>query len=300
MRLGIIGGGRAAWAFGSAWRQAGWPISGIALRPESGSRLPHLLDAKVASAEELASDADVLLVAVTDRAIPALAASIVGSGAVPFHPSGAVASDVFSGRGFSLHPLKALPPVGEPSDLAGTLLVFEGPSECRPVAREIASAVRARFAEIDPRSKPLYHAAAVFGSNYVAAMLDVAHELMTRAGLAAPEVRADLARLAQSAIENWTSSDDAGRFTGPAARGDREIIERHIEALAPQPEIAALYRELAARITSAIDRPSERRRGVPAASSAHDFAALGTTSEKDDQSDHKNRAKSLERKDSVS
>ena len=47
MRLGILGGGRAAWAYGSAWRRISWPIDGVWLRAESQSRLPELLEDKL-------------------------------------------------------------------------------------------------------------------------------------------------------------------------------------------------------------------------------------------------------------
>src|SRR5258706_7528327 len=65
--LGILGGGRAAWAYGATWRRLGWPIDGVWLRPESRSRLPELLEAPRKQIEDL--DADLLLIAVSDRAI---------------------------------------------------------------------------------------------------------------------------------------------------------------------------------------------------------------------------------------
>jgi predicted short-subunit dehydrogenase-like oxidoreductase (DUF2520 family) len=231
MRLGIIGGGRAAWAFGSTWRRIGWPIAGIVTR--SPSPIASLLGAPT----EI-GDADLLLLAVSDRALHEV--EIPDTRAVVFHCSGFHPS---FGGGFSLHPLKALPPVGEPSDLRDTLLVFEGSH--RETAQEIARAAGARFAEIDPAAKARYHAGAVFGSNYVAALLDIAAEL-----IALPGARDDIAALARSAIDNWRTHDDARRFTGPAARGDAEVLKRHAEALAESPELAEMYRLLAARIVA--------------------------------------------------
>ena len=236
MRLGIIGGGRAAWAFGSTWRRLGWPIAGVALRSESP--IARLLDVRMRSTDELAADSDLILIAVSDRAIGEVAASFPPTRAILFHPSGVLTS---MRGGFSLHPLKALPPVGEASDLRGSLLVFEG--RHRDVAERIAREFGARFAEIAPRQKVLYHAAAVFGSNYVAALLDIAEELM---GI--EHAREDIAALAQSAIDNWKRHADSRRFTGPAARGDREVIERHLLALQKDPELAKLYQILAERI----------------------------------------------------
>src|SRR5712691_4473797 len=168
MKLAILGGGRAAWAYGSAWRRAGWPIAGVWLRDESKSRLAELLDAPRRSIDDLARDSDLLLIAVTDRAIGHIAARVPETRAVLFHASGSL--NAVRG-GFSLHPLKALPPVGEASDLRDVLLVFEGTH--REVAQRAAKKVGARFAEIASEKKALYHAAAVFGSNYVAAVLDI-------------------------------------------------------------------------------------------------------------------------------
>jgi predicted short-subunit dehydrogenase-like oxidoreductase (DUF2520 family) len=236
MSLGIIGSGRAAWAFASTWQRIGWPIAGIATRGTEWSIAPRR------TITQLAGDSDILLVAVSDRAIEEVVASIPETSAIIAHPSGALPS---LRGGFSLHPLKSLPPVGEPSDLAGTLLVFEGAH--RDVAQAIADAADARFAEITADAKTRYHAAAVFGSNDVAALLDIAEELIGIDG-----VREELAALAHSAIDNWLAHADSRRFTGPAARGDSAIIEQHLAALRDRPEVAEIYRLLAARILAAV------------------------------------------------
>ena len=227
MKLGIIGNGRASWAFASTWRRIGWPIAGIAKR---GERI-----------DELAMSSDLVLVAVTDRNIAGVVDSIPETNAIIFHPSGALPA---LRGGFSLQPLKSLPPAGEPSDLEGTLLVFEG--NHRDVAQEIAAKAGARFAEISRDAKIRYHAGAVFGSNYIAALLDVAEELIGIDG-----AREDIAALARSAIDNWAAHSDARRFTGPAARGDAEVMQRHADALRDSPELAEIYRLLAARIVAA-------------------------------------------------
>jgi predicted short-subunit dehydrogenase-like oxidoreductase (DUF2520 family) len=234
MNLGIIGSGRAAWAFASTWQHIGWPIAGIATRGVEWEIAPRK------TIDELAAISDLLLVAVSDRAIEDVVAAIPETSAIIVHPSGALPA---LRGGFSLHPLKSLPPVGEPSDLAGTLLVFEG--RHRQVAERIAAAAGARFAEITAEAKTRYHAAAVFGSNYVAALLDIAEELIGIDG-----VREDLASLARSAIDNWLAHTDSQRFTGPAARGETHIMRSHLEELGSRPELAEIYRLLAARIVA--------------------------------------------------
>ena len=238
MRLGILGGGRAAWAFGRAWIRLGWPIAGVWLRPESKSRIPELLGCPRESIEELATHCELLLVAVSDSALEDVLARVPETEALVFHASGAMPSPP---DGFSLHPLKSLPPVGEESDLQDTLLVFQGGH--RKTAKLIATAIGARFAEVTAENKPLYHAAAVFGSNYVAAMLDIAEAIMRRAGV--DNARRDLAVLARSAIANWSDHEDARRFTGPAIRGDEETIRRHLAAIAGDAQVEEIYKLLA-------------------------------------------------------
>lgn len=223
----------------------GWPLSGVWLRDESRSRITEFLGTPRLDMADLAGSAELLLVAVSDRAIAEVADAIPETEALVFHASGAMLS---MRGGFSLHPLKALPPVGEPSDLTDTLLVFEG--QHRRTAKLIASAVGARFAEVAAGQKTLYHAAAVFGSNYVAAALEIAEQLMARAGVAG--VRDDLAALALSATDNWRMHTDARRFTGPAARGDRDVLESHVEALAGDPHLAEIYELLAAQLAAAL------------------------------------------------
>lgn len=242
MILGIIGGGRAAWAFGSTWRRIGWPIAGVSLR--APSPIAALLDTQQRSLDELARESEILLIAVADKAIAELAERIPPTNAIVVHCSGSMTS---VRGGFSLHPLRALPPLGAESDLRDTLLVFEG--NHKDVAQRIADAAGARFAEIAPAMKPLYHAGAVFGANYVAALLDIAETLMREAGV--DNVRDDLVALTRSAVDNWARTTGPARFTGPAARGDTAVIEQHMLALASRPELAELYRRLAESIVAA-------------------------------------------------
>lgn len=252
MRLAIFGGGRAAWAFGSTWRRLGWPLAGVWIRDGSSSSIASLLGADRRTIDELAADADLVLLAVTDSALEEVAAAVPPTNAIIFHASGAMPS--LSG-GFSLHPLKALPPAGAPSDLRDSMLVFEG--QHRETGRRIAEAAGARFAEVSASNKPLYHAAAVFGSNYAAAMVDIAARLMDEAGV--HPSRDDLTALAASALANWSAFGDSRRFTGPAARGDANVLRDHLAALESRPEIAEIYRLIAAQIAGASLATEEKR-----------------------------------------
>ncbi|HEY0788381.1 MAG TPA: DUF2520 domain-containing protein [Thermoanaerobaculia bacterium] len=260
MRLGIVGGGRAAWAFGSGWRRAGGPLAGVSLRPGSRSALPALLGTSAVARADLAASSDLILLALPDAALASVGPEIARDareGALLFHPSGSATSAVFgsAARAFSLHPLRSLPPVGDPIDLSSTLFVFEGPPALRDPAREIAAALGGTFAEIAADAKALYHASAVLGSNGVAALLEVAADLFAGCGLEGAAMRRAVAGLAQSAVANWELSRE--RFTGPVMRAETATIEGHLAALARvDRDRAELYRRLALEIAEAV-----RRRG---------------------------------------
>jgi predicted short-subunit dehydrogenase-like oxidoreductase (DUF2520 family) len=251
VRLGIIGGGRAAWAFGSSWRDAGLPLAGVHLRAGSTSDLVALLGSQPLDLQQLVAESDLLLVAVSDRAIETAAREAQPRhDQLIFHASGALPGSILpGGRRFSLHPLMSLPPLGAASSLAGSLLVYEGDASTEQPAREIASKLGAALAIISTGDKPLYHAAAVFASNYVAALLDISAGMMKTLGI---EARTSVARLAESAIRNWSSENEALRFTGPLVRGDADCVAAHLEALEKTPQLRALYLTLGRSMLDAL------------------------------------------------
>lgn len=266
-RLGLVGGGRAAWAFASAWRQVGWPLSGVFLRPESPSPLPTLLNVQAMSREELAREADVILIATPDRVIAETAAAFTLREGLIFHASGSLPSSILPQpeRAFSLHPLRALPASGETVSLTGTLFVFEGGQDGESLATDFTEAVGASLLRIAPEAKPQYHAAAVFASNYVATLLELAERLMREAGLDDTALHGAVSELARSAIENWFRQEGLYRFTGPIVRGDSELTGKHLEALEHRALAQELYRLLGLQLVESIsaEQPdSERLRAV--------------------------------------
>lgn len=190
---------------------------------------------------------DLVIVAVSDDALPEVAAQ--ASAAVPMpavllHVSGIHDSSLFGDRGGtgSLHPLASLPAAPAIPDLTGTAFVFEGDERAQRLAAHLAGAAGASLHEITRDAKPLYHTAAVFSSNYVATLLELAHELFAQSGAAID--RPTVAALAATAIRNWEAKGTGG-ITGPLVRGDAGSIEAHIRALSPNPEALGMYLDLA-------------------------------------------------------
>ncbi len=256
MKLGIVGGGRAAWAFGSAWASAGGTIAGIVLREGSSSPLPALLSAPRVTIDELIAEADLVLVAVPDDALVSLCRSVATLAPETswlFHASGSQPSSLFAphARAFSLHPLRSLPKPGSDGALDDALLVVEGPADAHIVAETIALRARARLASVTPAAKPTYHAAAVLAANCPAALLSMSEQLLGDAGVEGVGTD-DIAALAISAIENWRRNIDSARFTGPVVRGDTEIVRKHLDLLSGQPTMRLVYASIALELCEII------------------------------------------------
>jgi predicted short-subunit dehydrogenase-like oxidoreductase (DUF2520 family) len=108
----------------------------------------------------------------------------------------------------------------------------------------LAEAVGGAPFRLSDEAKPLYHAAAVFASNYLVVVQAVAEELLDRA--AVDEPLAKLAPLARAALDAALEKGPAAALTGPAARGDLGTVSRTMEGLAERaPQIAPLYAALA-------------------------------------------------------
>jgi predicted short-subunit dehydrogenase-like oxidoreductase (DUF2520 family) len=98
-------------------------------------------------------------------------------------------------------------------------------------AEELAAALNGHAIHVATESRPLYHAAAVMASNYVAALLDSAEHLMELAGVPRPDARRALAPLVRTSIDNAFDSSALEALTGPIARGDSATVAGHLEAM---------------------------------------------------------------------
>jgi predicted short-subunit dehydrogenase-like oxidoreductase (DUF2520 family) len=146
----------------------------------------------------------------------------------------------------SIHPLQTFPDVESGIDrLPGSAVAVTATDDrAFAVGLRLAQDVGGRPFRLEDRAKPLYHAAAVFCSNYLVAVEAMAEHLFRLAGLADPVVM--FAPLARSALHATLWEGPADALTGPAVRGDAGTIGRNLEALSREaPEAVQPYLALA-------------------------------------------------------
>jgi predicted short-subunit dehydrogenase-like oxidoreductase (DUF2520 family) len=192
----------------------------------------RLLERGVAVGE---SDPDVVLLCVPDTAIADVSRCLTPGHAWVGHVSGATPLAALNPheRRFSLHPLQSFDRSGDPAQFDGAWAAITGETgEALAVARELAETLGLHPFELADGDRTLYHAGAVFASNYLVTLQRAA----VRLGVPA----AGLVPLMKGTI------DHGFELTGPIARGDWATVEAHKQAIrAKQPELEQLYDTLA-------------------------------------------------------
>ena len=180
-------------------------------------------------------DPDVVLLCVPDTAISDVSRGLAPGHAWVGHVSGATPLAALEPheRRFSLHPLQTFDRSGDPGQFDGAWAAISGDTgEALAVARELAETLGLQPFELADADRTLYHAGAVFASNYLVTLQRAA----VRLGVPAQ----GLVPLMRGTIEHGFE------LTGPIARGDWATVEAHKQAIqASHPELEHLYATLA-------------------------------------------------------
>ncbi|HEY5057861.1 MAG TPA: DUF2520 domain-containing protein [Gaiellaceae bacterium] len=184
-------------------------------------------------------DPELVLLCVPDSAIEEVAGS-VAQGPWVAHVSGAtpLAALAPHTRRFSVHPLQTFTRTRGPEQLDGAWAAVTAETEpARALGVWLAETLGLKPFELDDSARTLYHAGAVFASNYIVTMQRAASLLFETVD-APPEA---LEPLMLRTIENGFE------LTGPISRGDWSTIDAHRAAIhTALPELEQLYETLAA------------------------------------------------------
>jgi predicted short-subunit dehydrogenase-like oxidoreductase (DUF2520 family) len=95
----------------------------------------------------------------------------------------------------------------------------------------LARALGARPKRVTDNERVLYHAAAVFASNYVDVLLATAVQLLQLAGWSEKEATSGLLPLSEGVLATVRKRGPVRALTGPVRRGDVTTVARHLAAL---------------------------------------------------------------------
>lgn len=257
MRFNLIGAGRLGMNLAKALIECtGAQLLGVCNRSlESAAHAVHELQQGQAVLIADLPAADVTFITVTDAAIASVVAALVDAsvlvtGHYVLHCSGVLTSAILAPlrqQGVlvaSAHPLRPFVSSSLSKNcLESCYFGVEGDEAVLVWLSPILQQCGAMLAPISAEGKALYHAAAVFASNYPLALAAVAEQNFVKAGISDAQAKAMTLSLMKKMIENYQSSPSATvALTGPIARGDIETLRLHLTALSG--DDALLYRVL--------------------------------------------------------
>lgn len=244
-RIALIGAGNVATHLGKAWQQAGCTVVQVYSRTEqSASELATCLCVPfVTSLDEVCTDADIYVVAVKDAVLQELIPALVkGREAALFvHTAGSMPMSVWQGvapRHGVLYPMQTFSKARKVDFASVSFFVEANHQEDKEVLKELAGALSPKVYEATSAQRTYLHMAAVFACNFANHMYTLSAQLLEKNGLPFDAMLPLIDETARKV--HGLHPHDAQ--TGPAIRGDENVMGKHLAMLADEPEIKEIYR----------------------------------------------------------
>ncbi len=253
--LNIIGAGRVGRSLAHLWHKQGvFAVQDVLTRSQTsaddavafigaGRAVTRLGDMRAA---------DVWMLAVPDGQIKnvvlelskevknkAIAGVFNVSNAIIFHCSGALSSAELQplrdkdSQVASAHCILSFSaPASAVTQFAGTPCALEGDVAATQTLQPAFGAIGASCFDLAAKDKVLYHAAAVFATNFLPVLQVVATDLWQNTGMPKELIAPLNASLLQKVVQNIAAQGAAKALTGPAARGDTELVALQGKAVA--------------------------------------------------------------------
>lgn len=244
--LNVIGCGRVGKTLARLWHTGAlYQVQDVMTRsgPTADEAISFIGAGRAVSALHDMRDADVWMLAVPDGRIAQVAAELAQaapprSPAIVFHCSGALAStelialQALGWQVASAHCLLSFAsPAAAVQQFAGTPCALEGDPVALAELEPSLTDIGARGFLLAAEHKMLYHAGAVFATNFLPVLQATARQLWDTSGVP-PDVAACLnASLLKNVVDNIQTLGPAGALTGPAARGDQALVARQSDAV---------------------------------------------------------------------
>jgi predicted short-subunit dehydrogenase-like oxidoreductase (DUF2520 family) len=250
--LNLLGSGRVGQTLATLWQhQATFQIQDVRTRTLASAQHACTSIGAGTPVDALAAmrPAQVWMLAVPDAHIAEAAQALADAAAawqreaqqpspIVFHCSGAQSAAALAplaARGWrtaSAHCILSFANVQAAiAQFAGTACALEGDAAARAVLEPAFAAIGAQCFAVASEDKVLYHAAAVFATNFLPVLQAVAEDAWQATGVPThllPQLRASLLR---NAVDNITRLGPAGAQTGPAQRGDLPAIARQAQVV---------------------------------------------------------------------
>ena len=259
-RCNVIGAGRVGQTIGQLWTAVdAVQVQDVKTRNLASAQAACAFMGAGEPVEHIAQmrPAELWMLAVPDAQIAGVAQALADAGtpvAQVFHCSGALVSDVLAplqARGWhtaSAHCILSFASAQTAvAQFAGTPCALEGDAQTTSSLHDVMSAIGARCFDLQAHNKVLYHAAAVFATNYLPVLQHLAEAAWTDSGVPADLLPGLRQTLMANAVANIQALGPHAALTGPAARRDVAAVARQQAVVAAwDPQAGAAYGALSA------------------------------------------------------
>lgn len=233
--IAIIGSGNLAWHLAPELENAGHRVIEVySQTPKNAKALQNrLYHAEINPSLDFSdSEAEIFIICVTDDAIEEVTQEIVLSEkAIIFHTSG---SQSISKLGYTatenigvLYPLQTFTKSKQVTFEDIPILIEAENAYTSKTLKKLAKSISSKVQTVCSRDRIAIHVSAVFACNFTNHFFEVAEKLLVKQGF-------DFDLLRPLIAETINKSLDLGPAkaqTGPAARGDMEILDKHMDFL---------------------------------------------------------------------
>lgn len=253
MRAVFFGAGNVATWLSAAMQRAGHEVCQVYSRTEqSASRLAARLGCPCTTAwEEVVPDAELYIAALTDTALAEHVEQMTArkQGSPLFvHTAGSVPMTVWKGHAVRygvLYPMQTFSRERETAFDHIPLFVEATFAEDTERLMELARSLSDTVTEADTEQRRCLHLAAVFTCNFTNHLYALADKLLREHGLPFGTMYPLLRETAEKVLGGM---EPAKAQTGPAVRGDRQVMENHLAQLSGHPAWQTLYKALSESI----------------------------------------------------
>lgn len=249
LNIVFIGGGNVATHLAPTMERAGiGRVSQVWSRTiDSARRLAERLTAAEAidSTDLISPEADLYVVSLADHAVAPLIGSLPRGNALWVHTSGSLPMEILApltSRYGVFYPLQTFSREVDVNMRRVPLFIEGADDKVTSTLKEMASLISNSVYYADSSLRARMHVAAVWACNFTNYMFTVADDLLRRDDL-------DLSvlyPLLEETFRKAMQGSPADKQTGPAVRGDNEIVARHASTL-PR-ELSELYLSLSKAI----------------------------------------------------
>ncbi len=247
----MIGAGHVATHLSKALQKAGIKVLQVYSRTaKAAASLAAELNCEYTiKPTDINPNADLYLFSVTDNALPNVLSNFPYKGVFAAHTSGSHSIQLLTDAGFRsgvFYPLQTFSKSIEPVFSTIPLCIEASDQNGLESLSQLASTISNDVRHVTSSQREIIHIAAVFSCNFTNHMYAVAEDLMAKNNIDFDI----LYPLLDETIRKAKKSRPALVQTGPAARNDQNIIEKHLNQLATLPDYQKLYNFISESIQS--------------------------------------------------